>query len=189
MVTGQHLPDGSFFDSGALSLDFSYSSLVNQADLDAWLGARFDRLQGESSERELADARELRTVIGRVAAAAASGSAPDADDIDTVNLFAATPDIPPALGGGRRQAGAGRVRIGQALSTVARDAVDLFGERGAGRIRFCTADDCELVFFDESRSSNRRWCSMQRCGNRAKVRAHRARSISDSGGARRNLGG
>ncbi|MEQ1734865.1 MAG: CGNR zinc finger domain-containing protein, partial [Rhodoglobus sp.] len=25
------------------------------------------------------------------------------------------------------------------------------------------------------RSNNRRWCSMQRCGNRAKVRAHRAK--------------
>ncbi|WP_166875677.1 MULTISPECIES: CGNR zinc finger domain-containing protein [unclassified Salinibacterium] len=189
MVTGQQLPDGSFFDSGALSLDFSASPLVNQADLDAWLGERFDRLQGAASERELADAHALRAAIGRVAAAAASASQPEADDIDTVNLFAATPDIPPALGGGRRQAGAGRVRIGQALSTVARDAVDLFGERGPGRIRFCTADDCELVFYDESRSNNRRWCSMQRCGNRAKVRAHRARSISDSGGIRRTVGG
>jgi predicted RNA-binding Zn ribbon-like protein len=32
------------------------------------------------------------------------------------------------------------------------------------------------VFFDESRSNNRRWCSMQRCGNRSKVRAHRERA-------------
>jgi len=32
------------------------------------------------------------------------------------------------------------------------------------------------VFHDESRTATRRWCSMSRCGNRAKVRAFRARS-------------
>jgi predicted RNA-binding Zn ribbon-like protein len=33
-----------------------------------------------------------------------------------------------------------------------------------------------MVFHDESRTNNRRWCSMERCGNRAKVRAHRERA-------------
>ncbi|MEV6911021.1 CGNR zinc finger domain-containing protein [Amycolatopsis sp. NPDC051071] len=31
--------------------------------------------------------------------------------------------------------------------------------------RECSADDCYLLFFDTSRSGNRRWCSMERCGN------------------------
>ena len=104
-----------------------------------------------------------------------------ADDVDTVNLFAATPDIPPALDGGRRQAGRTRIRTGQALATIARDAVMLLGTPSdgtdlEGRIRECSADDCHLVFYDESRTNNRRWCSMQRCGNRAKVRAYRAKA-------------
>jgi predicted RNA-binding Zn ribbon-like protein len=43
------------------------------------------------------------------------------------------------------------------------------------RIRECAAADCGLVFYDESRSNNRRWCSMQRCGNREKARTHRAK--------------
>jgi predicted RNA-binding Zn ribbon-like protein len=34
------------------------------------------------------------------------------------------------------------------------------------------------VFYDESRAGSRRWCSMQRCGNRAKVRAHRQRAAA-----------
>ena len=38
-----------------------------------------------------------------------------------------------------------------------------------------TASDCAIVYLDTSRAATRRWCSMQRCGNRAKVRAHRAR--------------
>ena len=45
-----------------------------------------------------------------------------------------------------------------------------------GRIRECSADDCRLVYLDTSRSGTRRWCSMQRCGNRAKVRTFRAKA-------------
>jgi predicted RNA-binding Zn ribbon-like protein len=100
--------------------------------------------------------------------------------VDTLNLFAATPDVPPVLAGGHRQAGTGSIRLGQVLSTLARDAVALLGAEaeGAQRIRRCAADDCDIVFHDESRTGTRRWCSMQRCGNRAKVRAFRERALS-----------
>jgi predicted RNA-binding Zn ribbon-like protein len=40
----------------------------------------------------------------------------------------------------------------------------------------CGADNCYLIYLDTSRPGNRRWCSMERCGNRAKVRGHRSRS-------------
>lgn len=166
------------FDAGADSLDFTSGSDDEVAE---WLAERFDRLPAESlGERERVDALALRAAITRLAAGAADGLAPDADDVDMVNLFAATPDIPPVLEGGRRQAGAGRIRPGQVLATLARDAVALFAEAatvdGAGRIRRCAAEDCRMVFHDESRTGTRRWCSMSRCGNRAKVRAFRARA-------------
>jgi predicted RNA-binding Zn ribbon-like protein len=60
------------------------------------------------------------------------------------------------------------------LSTLARDAIYLFTGPLAERIRVCAADDCGLLFVDQSRPGGRRWCSMQRCGNLAKVRKHRA---------------
>ena len=102
------------------------------------------------------------------------------DDVDTLNLFAATPDVPPVLAGGRRQAGAGSIRVGQALSSLARDAVAMIPAEAVGteRLRRCDADDCRMVFHDESRTGSRRWCSMARCGNRAKVRAFRERAAS-----------
>jgi predicted RNA-binding Zn ribbon-like protein len=198
-----------FFDSGALSLDFAvlggygaeaglgtaaglpgpeWDGLLLPADLDAWLGERFDGLATAATARELGDARGLRDAIARLAVAAADGHRPEptgpgGDDIDTLNLFSALPDVPPSLAGGRRQAGAGRLRLGQALSSIARNAVSLFDEVGfdgdpGARIRRCAADDCGLVFYDESRAGSRRWCSMQKCGNRAKVRAHRARAAA-----------
>ena len=174
-----------YFDSGALCLDFAntgtvrgapaWEQLATPADLVHWLGERFDLVAGQATAGELVDGLSLRAAIAAVTRAISDGDDPRPDDIDTINLYAATPNIPPTLAGGDRQAGRSAVRIGQALSTIARDAVQLFADHPHGRVRECAADDCELIFYDGSRSNNRRWCSMQRCGNRSKVRAHRHR--------------
>ena len=162
------------FDAGADCLDFTSGP---DDELPGWLTSRFPRLDpAEIGQRELVDAHALRDAITRLAATAADHEPANPDDVDTVNLFAATPDIPPALPGGRRHAGAARIRAAQALSSLARDAVALIAAADAGRIRRCAADDCRRGFHDESRTINRRWCSMRRCGNRAKVRAYRERA-------------
>lgn len=44
------------------------------------------------------------------------------------------------------------------------------------RVKICPADDCRWAFYDRSKNHSRQWCSMDVCGNRAKVREHRARS-------------
>ena len=158
-----------------------WETLHSPRDLGAWLADRFPHVDPDVGERELADALVLRESIARLALAASREERPATGDIDVVNLFAATLDLPPALAGSSRQAGASRARPTQALSTIARDAVRMFRPDTAGRIRECSADDCAIVYLDTSRSGNRRWCSMQRCGNRAKVRAHRSRNATRAG--------
>jgi predicted RNA-binding Zn ribbon-like protein len=44
------------------------------------------------------------------------------------------------------------------------------------------ADDCSLVYVDTSRPGRRRWCSMEHCGNRHKVRTLRARRSEGASG-------
>ncbi|HDY84376.1 hypothetical protein LCGC14_0741230 [marine sediment metagenome] len=39
-------------------------------------------------------------------------------------------------------------------------------------LKRCLNPDCVLMFVDNSRSHKRRWCSMDTCGNRAKVSKH-----------------
>ena len=65
------------------------------------------------------------------------------------------------------------------LVKIARDAIELFGGPGRGRIRTCEGEGCALLFLDLSRSGGRRWCSMSGCGNRAKARAFRERGRGD----------
>jgi predicted RNA-binding Zn ribbon-like protein len=175
---------GWWFDSGALSLDFAYTGgmgddprwerLHHPADLGQWLIRRYENVDPGTTDRDLADGLMLRGAIAAIATELGRGGTPRPEDIDTINLFAATPDIPPALAGGTRQAGRRVVRSAQALSALAREAVGLFA--APDRFHTCAAEGCGLVFYDESRSNNRRWCSMQRCGNRSKVRAHRERA-------------
>lgn len=43
------------------------------------------------------------------------------------------------------------------------------------RLKVCASEDCRKVFYDSSRNRMGRWCSMERCGNRAKTRAYRRR--------------
>lgn len=43
------------------------------------------------------------------------------------------------------------------------------------RLKVCAADECRWVFYDASKNRSGTWCSMKVCGNRAKVREHRAR--------------
>lgn len=152
----------------------AWEQLRGAEDLAAWLHERFEDVDGTVSEGDLRDALALRGAIASAVSSVAHGRDAPPEAIDVINLFAATPDIPPSLAGGTRQAGRTRARASQALSEMARETVALL-TGGNDRFRECFADDCALVFYDESRSNNRRWCSMQRCGNRAKVRAHRAK--------------
>jgi predicted RNA-binding Zn ribbon-like protein len=168
-----------FFDPGALCLEFGYTGdfgysvaewerLHSPSDLAAWLGERFG-ITVNPAPADFADALHLRTSIWRMSRAATADLTFDAADVDTVNEFAARPCVVPILAGGTRPAPPATVP--RMLSSIALDAVAVFA-LAPGRVRECSADDCRLIFFDASRPRTRRWCSMQRCGNRAKNRAH-----------------
>jgi|HigsolmetaAR201D_1030396.scaffolds.fasta_scaffold06259_1 predicted RNA-binding Zn ribbon-like protein len=47
----------------------------------------------------------------------------------------------------------------------------------------CAGEGCSWLFLDTSRKRNRRWCSMEDCGNRAKAKRHYARQRRDDADA------
>ncbi len=51
------------------------------------------------------------------------------------------------------------------------DALDLARDE-LTRVRVCAADGCSMIYLDASRNGSRRWCSMERCGARAKAHAY-----------------
>jgi predicted RNA-binding Zn ribbon-like protein len=56
------------------------------------------------------------------------------------------------------------------LWPLALSAADLLTSLSYTRVRQCNGDTCDWLFVDTSRNHMRRWCSMNKCGNRAKVR-------------------
>jgi predicted RNA-binding Zn ribbon-like protein len=57
------------------------------------------------------------------------------------------------------------------LWPIARAAADLLASVQRSFVRTCSAENCQWIFLDTSKSHQRRWCDMKRCGNRAKVRS------------------
>jgi predicted RNA-binding Zn ribbon-like protein len=116
--------------------------------------------------------RALREVIYRLCLATATSSPPSSEDVEVLNAAAARPPAVPRLAGGVvRHEG----DLGQVLSTVARDAIDLLAGPYAGRIRECAHPDCSRLYLDASHAGRRRWCGMAACGNRSKSAAYRRR--------------
>lgn len=60
---------------------------------------------------------------------------------------------------------------------VVLDAIDL-ARGGLDRIRVCASEKCGMLYLDVSRNRSRRWCSMDRCGSRAKAHAYYVRKRS-----------
>ncbi|MEV4252225.1 CGNR zinc finger domain-containing protein [Spirillospora sp. NPDC049652] len=196
-TTGRVLHDpkgGSFrFDAGAVCLDFVYTggegryavfeTLHDPADLAEWLAAPplSAVLTAPVTAAELRAAKTLRQALWVVAHARADGLPPPADQVAVINSAASAPPLAPELRDEGATVGwAAPVTATQALSTLAREMIDLLTGPLADRFRECASDNCPLVFVDSSRPGARRWCSMERCGNRHKLRTHRARHSEDA---------
>ncbi|MBB2910379.1 hypothetical protein FHS43_001642 [Streptosporangium becharense] len=95
------------------------------------------------------------------------------EDLDVLNEAAAAPGPVPRLGPALTREWVYPVTGAQFLSAVARDTVELFSGPLSERVRMCRGERCFLIFLDTSRPGTRRWCSMDRCGNRSKLRNRR----------------
>ncbi|WP_163510618.1 CGNR zinc finger domain-containing protein [Fodinicola acaciae] len=143
--------------------------LRTPADLAEWLALP------EVSATRLRQAIELREAINDCVTAAIDGERLPA--VDLINQWAARrrPVIVRLHPDGSAETEPPADPVAAALAEIAADAVDLLSGEERGGLRICGSADCGLRFVDRSQAGRRQWCSMARCGNREKARAHRAR--------------
>lgn len=173
------------FISGRLALDFVHTVGANErqvfeewhrpSDLAAWFTASSLRLPAVAvSPADLKIAYTLREAIWATAIACLNHE-PLLDEVTTtINDMVLYPDLLPYLDA-NGITWAAPFTATAALATIARDAIQLLGGPDAQLIRQCANPKCMLLFVDDSRPGKRRWCSMERCGNRAKVATYRHR--------------
>jgi len=156
-------------------------------DLVDWFAACSLRLSlVEVRPRELAAARQLREAVWKGAQSILRGNGLPAAVVRELERTAARRDLVPVYR--RGHAGwAPESTAMQALSTVARDALALFGTDAKRRLRECRNSRCPLLFVDTSRPGRRAWCAMRRCGNMDKTARYRRKRKSNmrAEGARR----
>ena len=163
------------FIAGRPSLDFANTRagheerLAGPADLGRWIvEAGFSHRVASVTVDDLTAALELRETFRRALLAA------DGEAVAT----AAAAWLDGTLGRLAVDRGTMRWRfIPDGVSPccmlvpVALDALSLARE-ALGRVRECAAERCDLLYLDTSRNRSRRWCSMERCGARAKATAY-----------------
>lgn len=141
--------------------------------LDTWfLGCGLLDLVTPSRQSDLVRARALREAVHLLVDARRRGGPYDTGALAVLNTAARrTPATPQLTPDGRHTTGS----PAQALSLLARQAVELLGGPDAALLKECGNPECTRVYLDRSRGARRQWCGMEPCGNRAKAAVHRAR--------------
>ena len=172
---------------GRLCLDFVHTG-------DMGYGSAFERLSGPSELRrwlslcplrltmvktttgDLEQTKRLRGAVWRVANAILDHAAPAAADVRLINGMACRPGLARELDSHAKSMRWHRPTVDLVLTTIAQDAVGLFGDKvQRARLRRCENPGCRSVFYDDSRPGTRRWCASNRCGDRMRARLYRQR--------------
>jgi hypothetical protein len=135
-------------DRGLLAADASYDAADHAAALEFY-EALHERLRAQDDDDEDAARRRVEDLARRAS-------------------FRLRFDDPPAL---EPTAAGIEGAIGRLLALLFLAELD----GSWGQMKECASHTCTAVFYDRSKNHSGKWCSMQTCGNKHKVRAWRER--------------
>lgn len=182
------LPKHEFL-AGRVALDFCNSlsrctgpgprdRALKPADFLDWAGRYGLKLEKAPGPAALARLHRLRGALFGIFDALNDGASPPASALAVLNEeLAAARAAERLMPGGEGYALQDNAAspVDRFRNDVARDAAELLlGD--ARRIKRCPNHDCRWLFYDTSKNLSRRWCAMDDCGTRDKVRRFRARS-------------
>jgi predicted RNA-binding Zn ribbon-like protein len=136
------------------------------------------KLEKAPSPAALARLHRLRAVLFGIFDALNDGETPPLAELAVLNEELAAARAAERLmpgGGGYALQDAAASPIDRFRNDVARDAAELLlGD--PRRIKRCPNHDCQWLFYDTSKNLSRRWCAMDDCGTKDKVRRFRTRN-------------
>jgi predicted RNA-binding Zn ribbon-like protein len=185
---------------GALCLDFCNSGqgmrgsskeewIADYGDLIDWLkgaqaigpaqAARLRAAAPQAAQEVWQRSIELREALARVLLARTEGKKPQAADLKIIDAeyarSAPFARLAQTDAGFQWSLDPAAEAPEAALRPIVESAAGLLTSERLARLRRCGNSTCYWLFIDETRNCSRRWCEMAICGNRMKVRRHRAR--------------
>ena len=150
-------------------------SFADGAELVAILAAAGLDLRGAAipGAGQLAAIRSLREAGYAVLSAMAAGRRPGREEALTLEAAIKSAVQDAGFAYGARGLTLMPGPLGGVQDHLALALLDLLQRDDLDRLRECPR--CTHLFLDHGRGQGRRWCSMARCGNRAKVETFRAR--------------
>ncbi|WP_079063614.1 CGNR zinc finger domain-containing protein [Streptacidiphilus griseoplanus] len=147
--------------------------LTSPESLDAWFRESGVIDGGEACRpSDVTEAVALREAVHALLVARLTGADYDSGALAVVNRAAREPSAVPQLGAEGRRV---QADPGQALSSLARQAIDVLSGPEGALLKECSRPECTQIYLDRSRGGRREWCAMDPCGNRVKAAAYRAR--------------
>ena len=159
-----------------LDIDDGIEELTSPEALAAWLEPRDLLVEGaDVGQPELERALELRESFRRLLLANNGGRARPGGDREPQPRRRGGEHL-----GSLRSRRTPRARDrgegeGAVLAPLVAIAYESMVAGTWSRLKVCPADDCQWAFYDHSKNHSGTWCSMEVCGNRAKVRRYRQR--------------
>jgi predicted RNA-binding Zn ribbon-like protein len=161
-----------------VSVELGRDLLDTQTRAAEWLAAAgLLPVSVDLTEPELAALLELREAIrGVLAAHTDHHNDPAAADRLTMALARCRLAVTVDAAGDGRLVSADHDPFARALGGVAIAIADAAAKGTWPRLKACAGDLCGWAFYDRSSTGRSRWCSMQLCGARSKMRAYRSRA-------------
>lgn len=150
-----------------------FSSIVSAERATQLL--RLPQVDSRAADELLTKATHLALGLRSLFSAMTRSQKTPREAIQSVNLILRITEghdeLVPGPGGWRLEFMAREGGLDWLLAAIARSGAEIVSEGVAARIRKCSNPSCGLFFYDNSRTRQRRWCSMATCGNRHKVAA------------------
>ena len=150
--------------------------LADTEEASAWLTGhgllRAGERIGERERERLVEFREaLRSLLS------ANNEVPGAD-AQALNDFIKSVDLRVRFGSDGRlglESAPGGGVVERTVGSLLAETVRAEAEGRWGRLKACSNEECRWAFYDASKNHSGRWCTMQVCGARHKMRAYRER--------------
>jgi predicted RNA-binding Zn ribbon-like protein len=133
----------------------------------------------EEAQAALDRAKVGREAIYRIIFAVANNHSPDPADVALLNDIVAEAQAqvhltPTGAGTGFQWLWKSEApQFDMVLWTAARSTAGLLTSGELKKVKSCPGEGCAFLFMDLSRNGKRRWCEMDLCGNRNKVKRFR----------------